>query len=355
MNPSGHNVFTFGPFRLSPDEATLTRDGQPLSLTPKEFDTLLALVEAQGRLVKKEELLSRVWPDSYVGDGSLARNVSVLRKALGDDVIETIPRRGYRIAIPVSRLSPGFECPDTTAPAESPVQPVRPDLEASNGWRKQYVIAASIAGLILITLITLGLRSRRPTIQSSAPHLVLVADLEDRAGVPIAHTVFEEDVQREIRASHLANVVPPERVQQVLVRMRKPANTVLTATIAREICLRDGDIAFLISGRLEKLETRYVLSSDLLDPVTNTALFTQNETVDKTDDIPAAARKLAEHLRQAVDDQSPHLTAHPQKLSMVTTSSLHALELYSSADELLAQNQGASPTAVDMLQEAIEI
>ena len=96
--------FVFPPFHLDPDERRVSRNREVVPLTPKEFDTLLVLVEAGGRLVEKEELISRVWPDSYVGDGSLARNISVLRKALGEDVIETLPKKGYRISLPVSRV-----------------------------------------------------------------------------------------------------------------------------------------------------------------------------------------------------------------------------------------------------------
>lgn len=119
MTDQGANSYTFGSFRLRLDERTLTRDGQFLELTPKELDTLHVLVEARGRLVSKEDLIRRVWPDSYVGDGSLARNISVLRKLLGEDVIGTVSRRGYRLAIPVALDSgPSIR----SAPAPRPEQ-----------------------------------------------------------------------------------------------------------------------------------------------------------------------------------------------------------------------------------------
>lgn len=103
------SAFTFPPFRLDASQRLLTRNLQPIPLAPKEFDTLLVLVEAGGSVVDKEELIARVWPDSYVGDGSLARNISVLRKALGEEVIETHRGRGYRITLPfVSPAPPGF-------------------------------------------------------------------------------------------------------------------------------------------------------------------------------------------------------------------------------------------------------
>lgn len=105
MTDTSTSVFAFYSFRLDPERRSLSRDGQPVWLTPKEFDTLLVLVEAGGRLVDKKELIVRVWPDSYVGDGSLARNISVLRKAMGEGIIETLPRRGYRVMVPVSIVS----------------------------------------------------------------------------------------------------------------------------------------------------------------------------------------------------------------------------------------------------------
>lgn len=76
-------IFVFSSFRLDPARRLLTRDGLPIALKPKEFDTLQLLLEEDGRVVDKDDLMARVWPDSYVADGSLARNISVLRKALG--------------------------------------------------------------------------------------------------------------------------------------------------------------------------------------------------------------------------------------------------------------------------------
>jgi TolB-like protein/DNA-binding winged helix-turn-helix (wHTH) protein/Tfp pilus assembly protein PilF len=121
MTDQSATSYIFGSFRLHLDERTLTRDGQFLDLTPKEFDTLQVLVEARGRLVSKEDLIRRVWPHSYVGDGSLARNISVLRKLLGEDAIGTVSRRGYRLAIPVALgLEPSIS--SVPAPRAEPEQ-----------------------------------------------------------------------------------------------------------------------------------------------------------------------------------------------------------------------------------------
>jgi DNA-binding winged helix-turn-helix (wHTH) protein/TolB-like protein/tetratricopeptide (TPR) repeat protein len=95
------NFYEFGPFRLDPAERQLLRDGQPVQLTPKAFDALLIFVEHSNRLLTKNELISKIWPDSFVEESNLAQNVSTLRKALGErpnggQYIETVPKRGYR-------------------------------------------------------------------------------------------------------------------------------------------------------------------------------------------------------------------------------------------------------------------
>lgn len=94
-------VYEFGPFRFDGRERVLTRDGAPVPLPPKTADMLLVLLEHRGQLLDKAELLKLVWPDTFVEETGLARNVSQLRKALGDETgeplyIETIPKRGYR-------------------------------------------------------------------------------------------------------------------------------------------------------------------------------------------------------------------------------------------------------------------
>src|SRR5205085_10506904 len=93
--------YDFGPFRLDVAERLRMRNTEVVSLTPKVFDTLLVLVEAGGHLVEKGELLSTLWPGSYVEESSLAQNISLLRKALGEgpgehQFIQTVPKRGYR-------------------------------------------------------------------------------------------------------------------------------------------------------------------------------------------------------------------------------------------------------------------
>ena len=106
--PTSHS-YEFGPFRIDPFKRLLLRDGEVVPLTPKTFDTLLALVENNGRVIEKDELMKEVWADTIVEEGGLTRNISVLRKALGENpdehqYIVTVPGRGYRFVAPVREL-----------------------------------------------------------------------------------------------------------------------------------------------------------------------------------------------------------------------------------------------------------
>ena len=99
--------FEFGPFHLEPRERLLLRNGEAIQLAPKVFETLVVLVEQSGHIVEKDELMKRLWPDTFVDESSLTRNISLLRKALGEDdtghrYIETVPKLGYRFTADVN-------------------------------------------------------------------------------------------------------------------------------------------------------------------------------------------------------------------------------------------------------------
>jgi len=102
-------LYEFDKFRCDPAEQLLCREGKPVSLTPKAFEILVTLVQSNGRLLTKEELMQRVWPDSFVEEANLTVNISALRKILGEtsagqQYIETVPKRGYRFLVPVREI-----------------------------------------------------------------------------------------------------------------------------------------------------------------------------------------------------------------------------------------------------------
>jgi DNA-binding winged helix-turn-helix (wHTH) protein/WD40 repeat protein len=115
-------LFKFGPFILNAATKTLRNGEQNVSMPPKVFDTLLVLVERRGEVATKDQLMHALWPDSFVEESNLTQNIFVLRRSLGrapngQEYIQTIPKRGYRISLPIEELAaPSSELKDTAAP-----------------------------------------------------------------------------------------------------------------------------------------------------------------------------------------------------------------------------------------------
>jgi DNA-binding winged helix-turn-helix (wHTH) protein len=108
--------YEFGAYRLDAQSRMLFREGDRVALPPKVAELLIALVQAAGSVLTREELLRVLWPDTVVEEGSLTSHISLLRKALGErpkaqEFIETIPKRGYRFVASVKRAA--SQAPDS--------------------------------------------------------------------------------------------------------------------------------------------------------------------------------------------------------------------------------------------------
>lgn len=129
----------FGPYRLDVGQGILFRDGKRLDITPKEFDTLRALVERNGQVTAKDQLMARVWPDTRVSENNLAKQIATLRKKLGsqedgEPYISTIPRRGYVFSARVIEIQQPE--PELALPALPAAASVR--VEIKNGNRARF-------------------------------------------------------------------------------------------------------------------------------------------------------------------------------------------------------------------------
>src|SRR6267378_7453508 len=163
--------YEFGPFRLDPTEHTLLRDDQVVALTPKAFETLALLVRSSGHLVRKEELIERVWRDTIVEEGNLNVIIHTLRKALGDDpreskYIETVAKCGYRFVADV-RKAAGNE--EKAIEATNALAPSNGDKQYSH---QQQVTALSSTALSLS--LPLGPRYRRGLVILAASVVAVV-------------------------------------------------------------------------------------------------------------------------------------------------------------------------------------
>src|SRR5688572_10044636 len=124
--------YEFGRFRLKTAERILLREGELVPLTPKVFDILITLVENCGQVVSKDDLMKRVWPSTYVEEGNLTQNISLLRKALGEtpggvQFIETVPRRGYRFVADIRETANGSASPVVETVSSEPETVSQPD------------------------------------------------------------------------------------------------------------------------------------------------------------------------------------------------------------------------------------
>jgi Tol biopolymer transport system component/DNA-binding winged helix-turn-helix (wHTH) protein len=155
---SGKDRFTyqFGSFRLDPVERELRFDGAEIRLPDKVFETLLFLVENNGRLLTKEEMMDSIWKESFVEESNLAKNISRLRKVLdadGSSHIETLPKRGYRFRSAVSRFN-GHEGGVASDPETSVVMAAAPDGVKQSGSRPTISVAKMVVFAILVAAIT---------------------------------------------------------------------------------------------------------------------------------------------------------------------------------------------------------
>ena len=160
-------VYRFGPFRLEVREHRLVREGRSIPLTGKAFQTLRVLVERRGALVSKRELMSAVWPDTVVEENNLDRNISALRKALGETsterrYIETVPRVGYRFIAALSEAPSETNAPTTPSPpanaADLPAIAVLPFADMSPGRDQDYLCEGIAEELINALTHVDGLR-----------------------------------------------------------------------------------------------------------------------------------------------------------------------------------------------------
>ncbi|HCA59570.1 MAG TPA: hypothetical protein DEP46_16495 [Blastocatellia bacterium] len=209
-----NNLRAFGDFRLDIDERVLWHRGRPVNIQMKEIEILEALTESPGRLVTKQELIERVWPDAFVEESNLSRHIYRLRRIfeeLGESgqIIQTVPRRGYRLAPPF-----GAESAPLTIERHSVTRTLIEELEQSESptSRAEAYVPASILrsgntlriatiGLTILILVTGSLgflamqadRSRslyRPASLAVLPFRGDPAEAEqERFGVAIAESI----------------------------------------------------------------------------------------------------------------------------------------------------------------------
>ena len=186
-------VYEFEGFRLDAQRRVLFGvDGQPISLTPRLFDTLLYLVERAGQLLPKEQLLEALWPNVVVEEHNLNKTVSELRRVLGEKpgehrFIVTKPGRGYRFVADVSIASPRETEPSGGSALETPSEPIA--RATASGWWSRHLRLAGLIGAVALLAIAVGLGLFGASAPRSNQSLRVTPLLFEKDGGEILHVI----------------------------------------------------------------------------------------------------------------------------------------------------------------------
>lgn len=335
MEGQTNSFYEFGSFRIDRRERLLLHDGEPVSLSPKVYDTLLELVRHSGHVVEKEELMRAVWPDTFVEEANLTVNISALRKALceGDSehhYIETVPRRGYRFVLPVSEvkdISADSFAEEHTNPhlvieEERKVEATKEEsthltglhaLPRSRRWDLPIIGISMLVGLGVIAYYTWvkrgapGLKVRSIAVLPFKP---LVADNRDE---PLEMGMCDALITRLSGLNQL--IVRPT---SSVVQYNKPGQDSLTA--GREL-----GVDALLDGFVQKSGDKIRVTAQLLSISDGKHLWSGQFNANFTD-IFAVEDSIS---RQMVEALLPNLTGEERRrVTKHYTENIEAYELY---------------------------
>jgi DNA-binding winged helix-turn-helix (wHTH) protein/tetratricopeptide (TPR) repeat protein len=348
QNQKTKEQYEFGPFRVDPEKETLVRAGELVSITPKTFQILLVLIRNSREIVTKDDLMKTVWPDTFVEEANLSRNIFMLRKALGETAqdhryIVTVPGQGYRLAEDV-RLVPDQEL--TVVAASHSLFKV--EVKESKPWWW-------IAGAAVL-MVAAGLGVSRYTSKSkttlSATDTVVLADFANSTG----DTVFDETLRRglaiQLEQSPFLSLISDQRIQFTLRLMGRPANARLTPEVARGICERTGSAAVL-DGSIAPIGSQYVLELRARSCRSGEILDQEQTQAAKKEDVLNALGQMASRFRKRVGESLTTIQQRNTPLAEATTPSLEALEAFSTGWKL--HTTTGTMAALPFMQRAVEI
>jgi TolB-like protein/DNA-binding winged helix-turn-helix (wHTH) protein/lipoprotein NlpI len=362
-------LYVFGPFRADPLKRILLREGQPVPLTAKAFDILLVLLEAQGETLTKDELMHRVWPDTVVEEGNLSRNISTLRKALGESpdehrYIVTLPGLGYRFvanarevrneetegatrqdAPRVTVISPRSEpYPESTQPVASEVEAV-PGVWARHLPRR----TLTLLGGTVVVVVAFGFAVARWHNQSlgrAAPPIraLAVLPLENLSGDP-AQEYFADGITDEL-ITDLARVGTVRVVSHTSVTRYKGVRKPLPE-IAREL-----KVDAVVEGSVTRLGDEVRIRVQLVRAATDSHLWAQSYE-GRVKDVLALQSRAAIAMARAI--QLNLTPAQQTRLASVRSVDPLAYEAYLKGRYLWAQRTAESLNkSIDCFERAIQ-
>ena len=313
-------MYEFGPFRIDPKEQVLWRDGKVVPLSPKLFDTLTVLVQNSGHLVDKDELLRRVWPDSFVEEGNLTKNVFLLRKILEDgqgvSYIETVPKRGYRFVAEVKTIQ-GNGSGSLVAEATDRKPEVRDAGEVGAGpentdpkkrtpsLNRWLILAGAVilcVGIGAFLLVQRQATTKHPEIKS-----IVVLPSQNLSGDPAQE--YFADGMTEALISNLAQISALRVVSRTSAMTFKGSKKPLLPEIARELGV-DG----VIESSVQRENGRVKVTIQLIHGPTDTHLWARSYERALTDVL-----KLQDEIARAIAKEI-HVQVTPEEQARLSSA-----------------------------------
>ena len=340
-------VYGFGPFRADLEREILYRDDEQVPLTPKAFQTLVVFLRRGKEIVTKDELMKLVWPDSFVEEANLSRNVFMLRKALGESpqdhrYIVTVPGQGYRFAEEVRQVLEDRAAAPVTVSAPEPVRLVR-------SARRRWIVAAAV--LLVTTGVYLGFFFRRPAVLSEKDTLI-VAEFANSTGDPVFDGALREGLSVQIEQSPFLKLISEERIKQTLSLMGQPVEAKLSPEIARELCQRTASTAVL-DGSITQIGTHYLLTLKAVNCSSGESLASAGAQATDKNHVLDALGKTASEIRNKLGESLSTVKRFDTPLEQASTPSLEALKAFSMGHKLLATSGDAE--AIPFYKRAIEL
>lgn len=323
---TGKELYEFGPFRVDPEKQALLRGSELIALNPKTFQLLVVLLRHGNEIVTKDELMKSVWPDTFVEETNLTRNIFALRKSLGDNeqnrYIITVPGRGYRLAEDVRMLSEADL--RIVAASHSKVQ-----IQVRETKRWGWIAAAAVVILVMGAGTIRFFRHRTPVL--TGKDTIVLADFVNSTGDPVFDGTLRQGLAVQLEQSPFLSLISDRRIHQILRLMGKNADEAqLTAAVAHEICERTGSAAVL-EGSIVPIGSRYVLGLRATNCHTGDVLDEEQIQSVRKEDVLNALSEVARRFRTRAGESISAVAKHDTPLAETTTLSLEALKAYSAA------------------------
>jgi eukaryotic-like serine/threonine-protein kinase len=348
LTPKGKELYQFGPFRVDPEKEILLRGGEAVPLTPKTFQILLVLIRHNAEVVTKDDLMKSVWPDTFVEEANLSRNIFMLRKALGENPPEhryiiTVPGRGYRLAENV-HLVPERDL-SIVAASHSKVQV---HIKETKPWTW---VAVAITLILAVGAVTFQLLPRRTPVLSEKDTVVL-ADFANLTGDPVFDGTLRQGMVVQLEQSPFLSLISDRRVQETLRLMGQPVDARLTPQLAGEICERTGSTAVL-DGSITSLGSQYVLGLRAKVCSSGQVVAEEQGQAARKEDVLKALDTAASRLRSKLGESLGSVHKYATPVDEASTPSLEALKAYSEGRKImLAKGYTA---ALPFYQRAVEL